>query len=134
MHEQDNTKLILSGDAPQALVREVGVNTYVHADDLQADVAMDYWNKTKDLWATVRAEWTRLEKDTDGFGLTVQGEPEEIYMQILGVATGLVDGDTTLAEAKEDAVQIIADYTATDLKPLRARLAEVPPIEAKEGD
>ena len=134
VHEQDNTKLILSGDEPQALVREVGVNTYVHANDLQADVAMDYWEKTKDLWATVRAEWTRLEKSPKGFGLTVQGEPEEIYMQILGVATGLVEGSVSLDEAKEDAVQLITDYTATDLKPLHARLADIPPIEAKEGD
>ncbi len=134
VHEQDNTKLTLTGNQPQALVREVGVNTYVHADDLAAEVAMDYWEKTKDLWATVRAEWSRLEQDTDGFGLTVQGEPEEIYMQILGVATGLVEGDLTLAQAKEDAVQLISDYTATDLKPLQARLAEIPPIETKESD
>ncbi len=134
VHEQDNTKLILMGNAPQALVREVGVNTYVKADDLQSDVAMAYWEKTKGLWETVRAEWTRLEKETPGFGLTVQGEPEEIYMQILGVATGLEEGSITLEQAKADAVALITEYTATNLKPLQTRLAEVPPIEASEGE
>lgn len=134
VHEQDNTKLILAGAAPKALVREVGVNTYVKADNLQSDVAMAYWEKTKGLWEAVRAEWTRLEQETPGFGLTVQGEPEEIYMQILGVATGLEEGSITLKQAQEDAVAIIADYTATDLKPLQTRLAEVPEIEPTEGD
>lgn len=129
VHEQDNTKLILAGNKPQALVREVGVNTYVHADNLQANVALDYWDKTKDLWKAVRAEWTRLERETDGFGLTVQGEPEEVYMQILGVATGLVDGELTVEQAQEDALSIIAEYTITDLRPLQARLAETPIIE-----
>ncbi len=129
VHEQDNTKLILAGKQPQALVREVGVNTYVHADNLQADVALDYWDKTKDLWKAVRAEWTRLEQETDGFGLTVQGEPEEVYMQILGVATGLADGELTVEQAREDALSIISEYTITDLRPLQARLADTPVIE-----
>lgn len=134
VHEQDNTKLILMGDAPQALVREVGVNTYVHATDLPSDVAMDYWEKTKDLWQVVRAEWARLEQETDGFGLTVQGEPEEVYMQILGVATGLVEGEISLRDAQKDVLQIIADYTRTDLRPLQARLADTPKIAASEGN
>lgn len=134
VHEQDNTKLILMGDAPQALVREVGVNTYVHADDLQSDVALTYWEKTKDLWETVRSEWTRLEKETDGFGLTVQGEPEEVYMQILGVATGLADGELTLEQAQKDAASIIAEYTLTNLRPLQARLADTPGLGSSEGN
>lgn len=128
VHEQDNTKLILSDGGPQALVREVGVNTYVKADDLAADVAMTYWAKTKDFWEAVRAEWTELEQQ-DRFGLTVQGEPEEIYMQILGVAEALVDGETTTVQATADAKEIIATYTVTDIKPLSTRLAAAPKFD-----
>lgn len=134
VHEQDNTKLILNDTAPKALVREVGVNTYVKADEIDAASAMAYWEKTADFWRNVRAEWTKLETETPGFGLTVQGEPEEVYMQILGVATALVDGELTTEQASDDARAIIQDYTATDLKPLRVRLAEVPKIAVKGED
>jgi len=128
VHEQDNTKLILDGAAAQALVREVGVNTYTHADNIDATTASEYWEKTSDFWRNVREEWTRLETETPGFGLTIQGEPEEIYMQILGIATGLVDGELTTEQASADAREIIREYTAQDLKPLRVRLSEVPAI------
>ena len=128
VHEQDNTKLTLDGTGPQALVREVGVNTYVHTGNIDATAATDYWKKTSDFWRNVRAEWTRLEAETPRFGLTVQGEPEEIYMQILGVATGIIDGDLTTAQASADAREIIKEYTAIDLKPLHVRLSEVPTV------
>ncbi len=134
VHEQDNTKLILGGVAAQALVREVGVNTYVHSDSIDATTAMEYWEKTSDFWRNVRAEWTRLETKTPGFGLTVQGEPEEIYMQILGIASGLVDGDTTTEQASADARDIIREYTAQELKPLHIRLSEVPAITPPSGE
>lgn len=126
VHEQDNTKLVLDGTSAQALVREVGVNTYVKADNIDAASAMTYWNKTSDFWRNVRTEWTNLETNTAEFGLTVQGEPEEVYMQILGVATSLAEGEVTTEQASNDARAIIRDYTATDLKPLRVRLSEVP--------
>lgn len=133
VHEQDNTKLILTDEAPQALVREVGVNVYVHADDLATDVVTDYWNQTQDFWAIVRAAWADLEQKPQ-FGLTVQGEPEELYMQILGIAEGLIEGEMTSEQASKDALAVIADYTVTDIKPLWARLAETPAIEAKTKD
>jgi hypothetical protein len=123
VHEQDNTKLILDGSSPQALVREVGINTYVRTNEIQTTVADDYWNKTADFWSAVRSEWTRLETETPGFGLTVQGEPEEVYMSILGAAAGIVDGDLTQAEAIAQAMETIREYTETDLAPLQVRLA-----------
>lgn len=123
VHEQDNTKLILDGDNVQALVREVGVNTYVKAIGLQAETAIAYWQKTASFWQVVRATWAKLETGTPAFGLTVQGEPEEIYMQILGIADGLVDGTLTADEASQQATEIISDYTVTDLQPLKTRLS-----------
>lgn len=123
VHEQDNTKLILDGPSVHALVREVGVNTYVRTNDLQVSVADDYWEKTAAFWSAVRSEWTRLETETSAFGLTVQGEPEEVYMAILGAAAGIIDGDLTQSEAISQAQAIIREYTETDLAPLQVRLA-----------
>ena len=123
VHEQDNSKLILTGGAPVLLAREIGVNSYVHADDYDTDIADSYWADTKDYWAAVRAEWTRLETDYAAFGLTIQGEPEELYMQILGLASQMREGEMSLEAAIEEARGVIADYTITEIGDLADRLS-----------
>lgn len=122
VHEQDNAKLILTGDTPQVLVHEIGINTYVKASDYEDTVALTYWEQTSDFWAGVRAIWTTLETDHGAYGLTVQGEPEAIYMPLLGIAEGFADGNLTLDQALEDAEDIIETHTVTDLQPLLQRL------------
>ncbi len=112
VHEQDNSKLIMAG-TPQILVREVAVNTYAKSSDFDIDIADDYWAATKDYWANVREVWTALETDHAGFGLTIQGEPEELYMQLLELADNLQKGKTTVADASAKARDIIGDYTFT---------------------
>lgn len=120
-HEQDNTKLVLTG-APHALVREVGVNTYMRSNDFDVSVAEDYWAETADYWAAVRAAWTRLENENEAFGLTIQGEPEALYMQLLELAGEVNDGTRETAEAAGKALRIIADYTTSDIGALAERL------------
>lgn len=121
VHEQDNTKLVISGE-PHALVREVGVNTYKRSDDFEVAIAEDYWAATKDYWAAVRAEWTRIESENDAFGLTIQGEPDELYMPLLKLAGDVKDGEETLETALEQARDVIAEYTTTDIGTLAERL------------
>lgn len=113
VHEQDNSKLILSG-TPQILVREVAVNTYAKSDDFEIVVADTYWAATEDYWANVRDMWAKLEADYAAFSLTIQGEPEEMYMQILEMADKVQSGETSVAEATEKAREIIGDYTVTE--------------------
>ncbi len=121
-HEQDNTKLVLTGE-PHALVREVGVNLYEKSDDFDISIGDNYWNATKDFWAEIRAEWTRIEAENPRFGLTVQGEPEELYMKILDLAEAVEKDGKPVAEAAEQARAIIGDYVTADIGPAKARLA-----------
>ncbi|MAW80187.1 MAG: hypothetical protein CMI63_08105 [Parvularcula sp.] len=123
VHEQDNTKLVLKGGEPHALVREIGVNTYKKFDDFEIAVGDDYWAATQDFWAAVRDEWTRIESENPRFGLTVQGEPEAVYMPILDLAEAVEDGEKTSAEAAEEARAVIASFLTTRPAPLQARLA-----------
>ncbi len=122
VHEQNNTKLILTGETPQALAREIGINTYMNSDDFEIAVADDYWAATKDFWAEIRAEWDRIEAAYPAFGLSVQGEPEEIYMKILALAGAVEEGEKTAPAAAAEARAVIADYLVTDPEPLSARL------------
>ncbi|WDI32203.1 hypothetical protein PUV54_03225 [Hyphococcus flavus] len=134
VHEQDNTKLILTGGTPRALVREIAINTYRKFDDFDINVGDDYWAETADYWAEVRAEWTRIENENAEFGLTIQGEPEEFYMKVLNLAGEVNDGEKTTAEAAADAKAVIAEYLTTSPDALPARIAATPALEADETD
>ena len=126
VHEQDNAKVILSGE-PQTLVREIAVNTYRRADDFDIEIGEDYWTATSDFWAGVRAEWNRIEADNDRFGLTIEGEPEELYNQILGLANFVAEGEMTSGEATAEAQEIIRHYVTEQPGVLAARLSAVRP-------
>ncbi|WP_370339627.1 DUF6607 family protein [Parvularcula marina] len=124
VHEQDNTKLVLSGDEPSALVREQGINTYKHFDGYDAGIALRQWEATKGYWAAVRAEWEALEETGEPFALTIKGEPEDLYGPILELASEVEEGYTDEAEAIEEAKKVIAKFTTQDLPPLHERLRE----------
>ncbi|GJL91332.1 DUF6607 family protein [Hyphococcus sp.] len=121
VHEQNNTKLILTGE-PHALVREIGVNTYTKSNDFDIAVGDDYWNATKDFWAGIRAEWARIEAENPRFGLTIQGEPEALYMKLLDLAEGVEKSETSTADAVIAARAVIAEYTTTDIGALSDRI------------
>ena len=123
VHEQDNSKIVLSGE-PQTLVREIGVNTYVRNDDFDIDIADDYWAETEDYWAAVREAWTRVETENPQFGLTLKGEPEDLYMPLLELASDVQDGKKTVSEAEVEAKSVIEKYTTPDLDDLNSRLRE----------
>ncbi|MEO0399302.1 MAG: DUF6607 family protein [Pseudomonadota bacterium] len=121
VHEQDNTKLALRG-APQALVREIGVNTYNKTDAVDFTAATEYWAETKSYWAFVRAHWAALENAGVPFALTLKGEPAELYSDLFAHAEAFRAGDMTAAEAGAAAQQTIGTYTTQEIGALAARL------------
>ncbi len=121
VHEQDNSKLVLTGE-PHVLVREIGVNTYTRFDEFTVAAADDYWTATADYWANVRAEWTRLEDELPAFALTLQGEPEDLYAPLLDYAEAVAAGEMELAAAAEAARATIAEFTTAELGTLEDRL------------
>jgi hypothetical protein len=120
VQEEDNSKLVMRG-SPHVLAREVGVNTYRRIGDIPGD-GDAYWNATKAFWTGVRADWARLEKVSPRFGLTVQGEPEQVYVPILDLADEVQAGTKTTAAALIEAKGVIAKFTTSDVGPLEKRL------------
>jgi hypothetical protein len=129
VHEQDNSKLILSDGTPQTLVREIGINTYKRFDDFEVTVAEEYWENTAEYWAEVRSDWSKLETDQVAFGLTLKGEPGELYTPLLQYADAFQAGEMTLAEASAQADAIIAKFTTSDLGALTDRLRDANVLE-----
>ena len=132
VHEQDNTKLVLDKGAPYALAREVGVNTYRRFEDFDVSVADDYWADTQAYWAAVRDEWTRMETEHDAFAITLVGEPEALYFEILGLAEAYRSEEKPLGQATAEALEVIADYTVTEIGSLGSRLA--PPTQTASAE
>ncbi|MDN3646745.1 hypothetical protein QWY75_11085 [Pontixanthobacter aestiaquae] len=123
VHEQDNSKLALDGEA-RVLVREVGVNTYVKSDAFPTEIGDEYWAKTADYWAGVRDIWTGMEAAGRPFALTQKGEPDQLYMPLMNLAGEVAAGDKSADAAIIEAKAVIADKTTTDLPPLAERLRE----------
>lgn len=121
VHEQDNDKLILSGE-PHILVREVGVNTYRHNSDFDVAVATDYWAATADYWAEIRDEWARIADAGPHFAITLKGETEDLYMPLLNLAGEVADGEKTTEAAAAEAREVMRSFTTSDIGALTDRL------------
>ncbi|MEM1380706.1 MAG: DUF6607 family protein [Pseudomonadota bacterium] len=121
VHEQDNTKVVLSTGEPQALVREIAVNTYARSDT-DASAVFAQWDATKEYWQGVRAIWTAFEAEGQPYALTLKGEPQELYMPLLSFASQVEKGEMTTKDAVVEARKVIETYTTTTLPPLTERL------------
>lgn len=96
-HEQDNTKIRRhAGSAPHGLVREFGFNDYIRLDEGEFDFspAYDYWNKTHDYWARVRAEWDARLTAGDGIHLDTPVDGMPIIEATFEQAQRVIDGET----------------------------------------
>ena len=121
VHEQDNAKLMLDR-APQALVREVGVNTYKAFDDYPVSAAEEYWAGTAGFWAGVRAEWDRIAAENARFAITIKGETEDLYTPLLDLAGAVKDGEKDLEPALVEAREVINSFVTADIGQLADRL------------
>lgn len=92
VHEQDNVKLRLLGPGTEALAREVGLNRYERAVDVDANAALAYWRATEDYWRDVRATWSRVLSPTAVVidDATTDGQPR--YAPLLALADTLAGG------------------------------------------
>ena len=121
VHEQHNTKVALDG-APQAIAREIGVNRYDRIEGHDFSAGEAYWAATAAYWAGVREAWASLEAGRS-FGISLVGEPEPLYQQILGLADMVREGEMETAEAVSEAEAIIAETTMAPPAPLLDRLS-----------
>ena len=76
------------------------------------------------FWAQVRDDWSRLETSAPAFGLTIQGEPEPLYIPILTLADDVQAGKITTDAAVVEAKNVIARFTTTNVGTLESRIAK----------
>lgn len=94
-HEQDNTKVLRSGERVDAeLVREYGFNDYRRSSGFDFKPAYDYWRATAPYWAKVRAQWRARFAAGNGVVLKTPLDGMALIMPLFGQADLVLDGKT----------------------------------------
>jgi hypothetical protein len=108
VHEQDNAKIGPQGGREQTFAHEVLINSYVPASDFSPAPADTYWDKTKDYWALVRAEWDKAIVAHKGLTLGEDAENGSVTgHELMLIADDLVTGEMKIDDAKKDAAELI---------------------------
>lgn len=104
MHEQDNTKLVLDGHGEtRALVREVGINSYVRTDAVDFSSGRAYWDKTQHFWREVRTAWADAARERKRYDLQHMLDERPRFEALFALAQKSADGET-VTRAQIDAV------------------------------
>ena len=112
VHEQDNAKIGTKDGTAQTFAHEVVINSYVPATDFPTQAAEDYWVKTADYWAAVRADWDRVIKANKGVKLAEEPEfGSTTGHELMLTAEDVISGEVTLDAAKAEAAALIAKET-----------------------
>jgi hypothetical protein len=116
VHWQDNTKMGTVNGALRPIVQEYVLNTYTRFDDFNVKAADDYWTRTKDLWAAVRAAWDDVVRDNGGIAIKEEAETGTVISaRLLELADRVDAGKTRTVSAIAEARRLIGDATATKL-------------------
>ena len=104
MHEQDNVKLLLKPDGTtEALVREVGVNTYARTKDYDFGAGREYWSKTQTFWKDARAAWHDTMTARRDFTLQTKLDDKPRFEALFALADRATKGET-IARSEIDQV------------------------------
>lgn len=110
VHEQDNSKLALRDEKSRYLVREIGVNTYRHGDNISAEVASSYWTETEEYWSRIRDEWRRIASEHDVYRIALDGETVDLYTPVLELADQIREEEIELAAAVAEAREALDEH------------------------
>ncbi len=108
VHEQDNAKIGTKDGQSVTFVHEYVVNTYVTATDFPIKAANDYWDRTREYWASVRADWDALLRRQSRITL---GEVADVGSstahELMLLADDIISGEATSAAARAEATRLI---------------------------
>ncbi len=113
VHEQDNAKIGRKDGQPVTFVHENLVNSYVPSTDFPVAAADTYWARTKDYWATVRADWDRAIARRKGLTLGEEADNGSVTgHELMLLADDVASGEASLAQARQEAAEAIDKATA----------------------
>lgn len=91
VHEEDNLKAVVNARGEPAadtpyLAREAGLNRYERIVDYDFSAGHDYWQRTGEFWALVRAAWRELFEQRDSFTVRAAVDGEPLFQSMFALA------------------------------------------------
>ncbi|MEL7237807.1 MAG: DUF6607 family protein, partial [Planctomycetota bacterium] len=117
VHEQDNTKIVLTedGKVEKIIAREVGLNVYdregegiARGLDLDMSAGKEYWARTAPFWADVRAAMQAELADGE-MSLVASVDEKPLYAHMFGYAANM-EGEYDQAAAQQFIRETMAKF------------------------
>jgi hypothetical protein len=104
LQEENNLKAVLSGPAAldaqrPYLGREYGVARYERIRDYDFSAGDEYFARTRDFWAAVRAAWDRRFARSTTITLTAPVDEADLYLPFFEYAEKIMSGESAGDEA-----------------------------------
>lgn len=99
VQEEENLKLVIdeNGNAKEDipyLSKELGLARYERIIEHDFSSGDDYWEKTKEYWADVRAVWRELIKENKRIKINKVVDKQYMFMPFFEQAQAIADGET----------------------------------------
>lgn len=112
IHWQDNIKMGVKDGKVVPFVQESALNTYTKFENFKSARADEYWSKTEDYWAAVRAAWEAQIADDGAIKVPEQADNGSASGERLMRFADEIEADKlTTADAIAEARTVIAEVT-----------------------
>ncbi|WP_033921179.1 DUF6607 family protein [Sphingomonas sp. 37zxx] len=112
LHWQDNTKMGMKDGNLVPIVQESVLNTYTRFDDYDVKAADDYWAKTSNYWAAVRAAWDRVANSKGGIAIEEEAKTGTVISgRLLTLGDEVASDKRKATDAIAEAVGLIERKT-----------------------
>lgn len=100
LHLQDNKKIVRSENGDEILVEERGYNTYKAIDKSKCQGGIDWWEKQKNYWAVVRAQWDEVYKLNKTLHVDTKIGDKLLFMELFDLGDQSNEKDAKVLKAE----------------------------------
>ena len=126
VHEQRNTKLMVTGDMQTPIVTEKGYNTYIRVDDSECAKAVAWWPRRSSAWMHIQDAWTDVTGQYERFSVDPKRGVFPLWIRLFWLArkneppASLGQGITRHSKIYLRAVKILERHVAEAPAPTTA--------------
>ena len=97
LHEQDNKKIKRTKLGDEIIAMEKGYNTYQKVEDVNCQMAINWWEKNTEKWKYVRDNWNTRLLNSEALSVDLENNSISLYKRISdlnvdSINTNVIDG------------------------------------------
>jgi hypothetical protein len=110
LHEQDNQKIIRTGNTDQLLVEEKGINSYKKIDNKHCAAAKAFWEKNELYWSKVRKTWEDYLATHSSINLKTEVDGKPLHEYLFALSKEYAAGKVAAVDIDSTIKLFIIDY------------------------